>query len=30
MPITKTTGGFLALARQLANEQTIMLRDVAV
>ena len=30
MPIAKTTGGFLALALPLANEQTITLRDIAV
>ena len=30
MPIAKTIGGFLALALPLANEQTVMLNDVAV
>lgn len=30
MPIAKTTGGFLAPALPLANEQIVMLCDVAV
>lgn len=30
MPIAKTTGGFLAPALLLANEQIVMLCDVAV